>query len=64
MTAKRQPDGSTVYRGQTIKQNPNIRAGKLGHYTIEGVPFAQLATAKEYVDILAKHELLERDELI
>ncbi|MDX0622866.1 hypothetical protein GOD54_23490 [Sinorhizobium medicae] len=64
MTAKRQPDGSTVYRGQTIKKNPTIRAGKLGHYTIEGVPFSQLATAKEYVDVLAKHELIERDPLI
>lgn len=64
MTAKRQADGSTLYRGQRIQLNTGTRPGKLGRYSVDGVPFCQLAPAKEYIDILAKHELLERDELI
>lgn len=64
MTAKRQADGSVVYRGQRIQLNAGTRPGKPGRYSVEGVPFSQLAPAKEYVDVLAKNELLERDELI
>lgn len=64
MTLKRQPDGAMVYRGMRIVTNPERRPGQLGRYSVEGIPFSQLAPAKEYVDVLAKHDLIERDELI
>lgn len=64
MTAKRQTDGSYVYRGQRIVPNPNIRPGKLGRYSVDGVPFAQLETARDYIDVLAKHDLQELDPLV
>lgn len=64
MTAKRQADGSTLYRGQRIQLNPGTRPGKLGRYSVEGVPFSQLNTARDYIDVLAKRKLLERDECI
>ena len=64
MTAIRQPDGATIYRGQRIQLNPGTRPGKLGRYSVEGVPFSQLATAKEYIDVLAKQNLIDLDECI
>lgn len=64
MTAKRQPDGSVTYRGQTIRRNDSVNPGRLGRYSVEGVPFTQLATAREYVDVLAKNDLIDRDPLI
>lgn len=64
MTAKRQSDGAVVYRGMRIELNPGKRPGQLGRYSVEGIPFSQLAPAKEYVDVLAKHDLIERDELL
>lgn len=64
MTAQRQADGSHVYRGQRIQLNPGTRPGKLGRYSVDGVPFCQLATAREYIDVLAKHDLQELDPLI
>lgn len=54
MTAKRQSDGAVVYRGQRIELNPGKRPGQLGRYSVEGKPFGQLATAKEYADTLAQ----------
>lgn len=62
--SQRDPDGAVVYRGLRIVTNPNIRAGKLGRYSVEGVPFAQLVTAKEHVDRLHRFDLVDRDELV
>lgn len=64
MTAKRLPNGDTIYRGCVIQLNPRTNPGKLGRYSVDGVPFSQLATAKEYVDVLAKQKLIDLDELI
>lgn len=64
MTAKRQPDGSYAYRGKRIMPNPNIRPGKLGRYSVDGVPFSQLETARDYVDTLSRLDLLELDPLV
>jgi hypothetical protein len=50
MTAKRQPDGATVYRGQRIQLNTETRPGKLGRYTWQGLAFAQLGHAKTRID--------------
>lgn len=64
MTAKRLANGDTLYRGCVIRLNPRTNPGRLGRYNVDGVPFSQLATAKEYVDILAKQKLIDLDELI
>lgn len=64
MTAKRLANGDTLYRGCVIQLNPRTNPGKLGRYSVDGVPFSQLATAKEYVDVLAKQKLIDLDELI
>lgn len=64
MSAKRLPNGDTLYRGCVIQLNPRTNPGKLGRYSVDGLPFSQLATAKEYVDVLAKQKLIERGELI
>lgn len=64
MTAKRLPNGDTLYRGCVIQLNPRTSPGKLGRYSVDGVPFSQLATAKEYIDVLAKQKLIDLDELI
>lgn len=64
MTARRLPNGDTLYRGCVIQLNPRINPGKLGRYSVDGVPFSQLATAKEYIDVLAKQKLIDLDELI
>lgn len=64
MTARRLPNGDTLYRGCVIQLNPRTNPGKLGRYSVDGVPFSQLATAKEYIDVLAKQKLIERDETI
>lgn len=64
MTARRLPNGDTLYRGCVIQLNPRTNPGKLGRYSVDGVPFSQLATAKEYVDVLAKQKLIDLDELI
>lgn len=54
MTAKRQADGCTVYRGQTIELNRDVRPGKLGRYRHNGRPFAQLGHAKAAIDELLR----------
>ena len=64
MTAKREPDGSYVYRGRRVVRNPSIPAGKLGRYSVAGVPFTQLANAKSFIDTLARNDLLELDPLV
>lgn len=50
MTAIRQADGSTLYRGHTITVNGAVRPGRMGRYTVMGREFAQLAPAKAAVD--------------
>ncbi|MBO6277668.1 MAG: hypothetical protein J6N20_09590 [Pseudomonas sp.] len=64
MTAQRLPNGDTLYRVCVIQLNPRTNPGKLGRYSVDGVPFSQLATAKEYIDVLAKQKLIERDTCI
>lgn len=54
MTAKRQADGSTLYRGQTIRQDLTTRHGKLGRYAWNGRTFAQLGHAKAAIDEVLK----------
>lgn len=61
MTAKRQSDGAVVYRGMRIELNPGKRPGQLGRYSVDGIPFSQLNTAKEYVDVLTKQNLIDLD---
>lgn len=50
MTAKRQPDGTTIYRNQRIKLNPDIRPGGMGRYSWNGRPFTLLAHARAAID--------------
>lgn len=50
MTAKRQPDGSVTYRGQVIRRNDSVNPGRLGRYSVEGVPFTQLNHARAWID--------------
>lgn len=50
MTAKRQADGSTLYRGQAIRQDTTTPHGRLGRYTWNGRAFAQLGHAKSAID--------------
>lgn len=64
MTAQRLPNGDTLYRGCVIRLNPRTNPGKLGRYSVDGVPFSQKCHAREYVDVLAKQKLIERDETI
>lgn len=64
MSAKRLPNGDTLYRGCVIQLNPRTNPGKLGRYSVDGIPFSQLNTAKEYVDVLAKQNLIDLDACI
>ena len=50
MSAKRLPNGDTLYRGCVIQLNPRTNPGKLGRYSVDGIPFAQLNTAKAAID--------------
>lgn len=63
MTAKRQPDGTVVYRGVRIVPDSTVPAGKLGRYVIDRqqrpVQFAQLAHAKAFIDQV--HKLAETE---
>lgn len=64
MNLKRQDNGDYSYRGQVIQLNDKTRPGKLGRYSVEGVPFSQLSNAREYVDVLARKNLLTLDETL
>lgn len=59
MTAKRQPDGGYLYRGVRIVMHPKVPPNKLGRYSVEGVLFTQLETARAHVDMLAKPDTQE-----
>lgn len=50
MTAKRQPDGATLYRGRRIDRHDEIPACRPGRYTVDGKPFSQLGHAKAWID--------------
>lgn len=50
MTAKRQPDGATLYRGRRITRNDSIPACRPGRYSVDGKPFSQLGHAKAWID--------------
>lgn len=50
MTAKRQPDGSVTYRGQTIRRNDSVNPGRLGRYSVAGQQFTQLNHARAWID--------------
>lgn len=64
MSAKRQANGDYLYRGQCIQLNDKTPPGKLGRYSVEGIPFAQLNNAREYIDVLCCKNLQTLDECI
>lgn len=64
MSAKRQANGDYLYRGQCIQLNDKTAPGKLGRYSVEGIPFSQLNNAKEYIDVLCRKNLQTLDEVI
>lgn len=47
-------NGDVLYRDQTIRLNRAVQPSKLGRYSYNGKPFAQLGHAKAAIDEILK----------